>query len=341
MQNKISILIPTYNRENKIIRLIKKFDNYFEKNKHLKDFFEIHISNNGSTDGTYQSLLNLIRGKEDYYLHNQKNNLGFDQNIKLLYDQANYQYVWFFSDDDIFYEKAFEKILNTLSLENPDILLFSFAQPSSNLELTFNFKDNIYNTQDKNEIIDLIALFPKLSIYIMKKVNIPQESQIYLNSIIGKGFYFLSLSYTILLLSINSKLSIIPEQLASCDDEYNHFSIHPDIFLNFYETFNHPFVLKYNTSLSKSKKTLSYINTLEYLYKIKEGKFIVNKIEDYDLYIKTFPFSGEILLLKPLLLLQFLLLKTNNVQLFYKYGKPFYDKVIKPIRKNIITKKNA
>lgn len=333
MKAKISILIPTYNREEKILSLLNKLNVFFESNKELKSFFEIHISNNGSTDQTANSVSNFIKEKDNFYFYNQNINLGFDKNIKFLYDQVKTDYLWFFSDDDIFYEEAFQKIISSVSIEKPDILLFSFAQPASNLKLTFDLPLPVYNTFDTKEIIESIALFPKLSIYVMKKINIPNDFQLYLNSIIGRGFYFLSLSYTVLSLSQKPKLTILPEQLACCDEEYNHFSINPDIFLYFYETFSHPFVLKYYPNLHKIKKPLSYINTLEYLYKIKEGKFIVNKIEDYDKYIKSFPFQWDVLLVNPPLLLQYILLKTKSVQLFHKYGKPFYDKLIKPFRK--------
>jgi len=333
MQPKISILIPTFNREKKIISLLKRIEHFFDNNENLKSSFEIHISNNGSIDNTEHLVTDFIKGKKYYYYYNQQNNLGFDKNIEFLFDQVKTEYLWFFSDDDIFYEFAFEKVLNAVRIEYPDVLLFSFAQPASNLELTFNFQQTIHNTRDKKEIINLIPLFPKLSIYVMKKIVIPEENKLYLNSVIGKGFYFLSLSYTILSLSPEPKLTILSEQLASSDNDYNHFSIDPDIFLYFYETFQHPFILKYLPNLYEEKKTLSYVNTLGYLFKIKDGSIIVNDENEYDTYIKKFHFRADILYKKPFLLLQFILLKTGQVNCYNKYGKLIYDKLVKPLRK--------
>lgn len=329
----LTILIPTYNRSTKLLRLLNQIELFINKDDRYLNLIEVIISDNGSNDNTSIILSDFIKNKNNFKFFLQNENKGFDNNIKFLYDIADSEFVWYFSDDDIIFENAFEEIINALQKQNPDILLFSFAQPKTNKILTFSAATSQYSTNEVNKIIELIASYPKLSIYVLKKYKITKENQIYLDTVISKGFYFLSLSFTIISLSKSPKITIITEQLASCDDEFNNFSIPPDIFLFFYETFEHPFVLKTSPNLHIEKKVLSYKNTLEYLFKIKEGHFIVNNMKEYDLYIKSFYFNGDILFRSPALLLQYILLKTNSVKLFSKYGKPIYNKLIKPFRK--------
>ena len=330
----LSILIPTYNRSNKLLRLLKQIDIYLKIYENYSNLIDVIISDNGSSDNTFDIVNDFIAFKSNYKYFLQQENQGFDNNIKFLYNVAESEFVWYFSDDDIIFDHTFEKIIQGLQVHNPDILLFSFAQPKSNKNLTFKSNSPLYSTNEPNKIIELIASYPKLSIYVLRKYIINNENQMYLDTIIGKGFYFLSLSFTIISQSKNPKITIITEQLASCDDEYNYFSIPPDIFLFFYETFQHPYVLKISPNLYIEKKILSYKNTLEYLFKIKGGYFKVTNMEEYNKYIKTFYFNGRILFKNPALLLQFILLKSRSVHLFNKYGKPIYDILIKPFRIN-------
>lgn len=331
----LTILIPTYNRSNKLLRLLNQIYFYLNKDEKYSRIIDVIISDNGSIDNTKDDVTSFIKFKNNFKYFRQSENKGFDNNIKLLYDYADSEFVWYFSDDDILFEVAFDKIINSLTRKKPDILLFSFAQPHTNKELTFNFPSSSFDVIKVSEIIELIALYPKVSIYVLKKISIPLEDQNYLDTIIGKGFYFLSLSYSIISLSKKPKMTIISEQLASCDDEFTNFSIPPDIFLYFYETFKHPYVLKMSPELYLKKKDDSYTNTLGYLFKIKEGKFKVDDIEEYDAYITKFQFNGSILIKEIPLLFQFFLLKTNGVFFYCKYLKPIYDRIIKPIRKSI------
>lgn len=330
----LTILIPTYNRSSKLLRLLNQIDQYLNIDINYTNLIDVIISDNGSNDNTFDIVSNFMINKSNYKYFRHDENKGFDNNIKFLYNVAESEFVWYFSDDDIIFDYTFEKIIMTLQVYNPDILLFSFAQPKTNKILTFNSNKPLFTSYEPSEIIELIALYPKLSIYVLRKFKINNENQTYLDTIIGKGFYFLSLSFSIISLSKNPKITIISEQLASCDDEYNNFSIPPDIFLFYYETFQHPYVLKISPNLYIEKKIISYKNTLEYLFKIKEGYFKVNNMDEYNNYIKTFYFNANILFRNPALLLQYFLLKTKTVHLFQKYGKPFYDNFLKPYRKN-------
>ena len=103
----ISILIPTFNRSNKIIRLL----NSLEKQTY-KDF-EIIIFNDQSTDDTMDVLNNfkansnmrikIIDSKEKRYKHGAMN---------VLFDECTTKYAFLIDDDDELLEKAIEEALN-------------------------------------------------------------------------------------------------------------------------------------------------------------------------------------------------------------------------------------
>ena len=110
----ISILIPTFNRSNKIIRLL----NSLEKQTY-KDF-EIIIFNDQSTDDTMEVLNNfkansnmqikIIDSKEKRYKHGA---------INVLFSECTTKYAFLIDDDDELLEKAIEEALNEfLTLPN-------------------------------------------------------------------------------------------------------------------------------------------------------------------------------------------------------------------------------
>jgi glycosyltransferase involved in cell wall biosynthesis len=329
---KISILIPTFNRKVKVISLLNSLNQFINSKSEYVNSYEIIISDNCSTDGTKEAINEFISDKSNFMYYQQTTNVGFDSNVKFLYDKSKLDYVWYLSDDDIVNEDALGVIISVLSSENPDVLLFSFAQPRESKILTFNVNEPFENIFQIDEIVKYVAYYPKLSIYVLKRVDLNIGDNKLLDAVIGNGYYFVSLAFSILSKSKNPQLTLISKQLASCDDDFKCFSINPDVFLNFYKTFDHPFVNLMGPKFIKQKMELSYVNTLEYLFKIKEGVFIVNDINFYNGYIKKFRFNSNILLTNPLLLIQFVLLKLGLVKYYLKFGNPFYLKVIKPLR---------
>ena len=151
----LTILIPTYNRSIKLLRLLNQIDFHLNRDENFSNLIDVIISDNGSHDDTFNIVNDFISSKSNFKYFLQDENKGFDNNIKFLYDIAESEFVWYFSDDDIIFENAFEEIINTLKKHNPDILLFSFAQPKTNKTLTFNASTPYYSTNEPNKIIDL------------------------------------------------------------------------------------------------------------------------------------------------------------------------------------------
>lgn len=114
---KISIIIPTYNSEEYIIRCLDSI-----KKQKVKPF-EIIIVNDGSTDNT----LNLV---DAYELENKKvitienHGQGYARNLAL--KQAIGDYVLFLDSDDILLENAIEVLDNIIQKQKLDVINFDY-----------------------------------------------------------------------------------------------------------------------------------------------------------------------------------------------------------------------
>lgn len=135
MENKIpllSICIPTYNREKYLKECL---DSIITQEWFNEDDIEIVISDNASKDNTtelikeYQNKFSNIR-----YCRN-KENLGFDWNVLLLYSYWLWEYIWIMSDDDAINKDWLKEILYIIK-NNKEFwtLQFNFGVYDKNLE---------------------------------------------------------------------------------------------------------------------------------------------------------------------------------------------------------------
>jgi len=92
----LSILVPTWNRENYLRRLLAVLLPVLREHSQL----ELVISNNSSTDGTAAYLATLA-GLERVRIYHQAVNLGATVNVAWLYGQARGKYLWLVGDDDM------------------------------------------------------------------------------------------------------------------------------------------------------------------------------------------------------------------------------------------------
>jgi glycosyltransferase involved in cell wall biosynthesis len=108
---KISICIPIYNGEYTIEGTLKSILSDLSGNE---DKFEIIISDNCSTDNTFNILSNYIKKYEFIKYFKNESNLGFDRNIDKIINLASTDYVWFVGDDDELEKGAVKKVLDIL-----------------------------------------------------------------------------------------------------------------------------------------------------------------------------------------------------------------------------------
>ena len=111
MKQKISICIPTYNREERLNKSL----NMTSKAIRNRNNIDMYISDNASTDSTYDIVCKYQEiGLPIHYSCNEKN-LGFKANfIKVLDMPRESQYCWLMGEDDYVKEEGFSQWVSYL-----------------------------------------------------------------------------------------------------------------------------------------------------------------------------------------------------------------------------------
>jgi len=311
----LTIAIPTYNRVNKLKRLL---NNILDQSFSFSEEIELMISNNCSSDETSQFLETLIINHRNLKIktYNQETNLGFDGNISFLYHNSSAKYIWFFADDDLLLPDAINTIVNTLKKEEPTALLFSFGQPLGSTQGAFNFKDNVSSFYEKKDLVELSVKYPKISTYLLLKSKLTEYDSAFNETQIGFGWMHLCLIYSVLNYFDKPKLTIISKVLAECDDEFDMLSWSPTYIKDSYQVFKHPFVIKNHPSILKNKIISSYIDTIQFCFAAKVGALRVLNIYEYDDLILQLKFN-KILFIYPKSFLQLLILKYNLISAYF------------------------
>jgi glycosyltransferase involved in cell wall biosynthesis len=121
----LTIAIPTFNRR-RVLEL--------QLNELLKlnsEDVEILVSDNNSDDGTREFLESLDSQLPRLRKIRNESNLGFDGNLKSLYQAAHGDFVWFLSDDDLANHTEIKVIMDAL-INNPEIGLLGLIFNRSN-----------------------------------------------------------------------------------------------------------------------------------------------------------------------------------------------------------------
>jgi abequosyltransferase len=114
---KLSICIPVYNRKKFLDELLKSI--LQQTNDEILGSIEIVISDNASTDGTFE-LAQSYQDKLPIVLNQNAENLGADRNYIKVGDMAKGQYTWIVGSDDLLPDDAIERVLNEIQ-QNFDI----------------------------------------------------------------------------------------------------------------------------------------------------------------------------------------------------------------------------
>ena len=125
----LTIGIPTYNRAEYLniclSNICKEVGN--------DDRVEIIVSDNNSNDNTEQIVKNYmdIYGNISYHKNNE--NLGFDKNIRNIYNTSKGEYIKLHGDDDFYNQGSFNYILKILTSNNLADLLFIHCGITKNI----------------------------------------------------------------------------------------------------------------------------------------------------------------------------------------------------------------
>lgn len=108
----ISICIPSYNRPEKLLRLLESVDSKKD------DLIQIVICEDKSPKrNEIKSIVNSFKEKTSYNVIYQDNpqNFGYDKNLRELVNNADGEYILFMGDDDQFIPNALDKYIDFLN----------------------------------------------------------------------------------------------------------------------------------------------------------------------------------------------------------------------------------
>ena len=176
MQNKVDIIMTTYNTE---IRFLKE-----QINSILNQTYRnicLLISDDKSTNTEVQKTLKEYEEKDNRIkVYIQENNLGYIKNFEFLLKESTSDYIMFADHDDIWYENKVEKSLNKLIKDDVDLVYANAEQIDENGQV---IKKNYF----KYKNIPLINGTDKLAISRCVGIGC---SQIFTKSVIEKMLPF-------------------------------------------------------------------------------------------------------------------------------------------------------
>ncbi|MBI5890592.1 MAG: glycosyltransferase family 2 protein [Nitrosomonadales bacterium] len=314
----LSIVIPTYNRADKLLRLLKNIDVELSNSNLI---VQALVSDNASSDDTQEKVTNFKSSRFNLHYYRQEKNIGFDGNVRFLYEAAKTDYVWFFSDDDILLPGAIAMALEGIKATVPDVLLFSFIQPPGSKTRTFNEPNRFAVFTEPKKIIQFVAQYPKVSIYVCRKIELSEAQKRELEPFYENGFYWIDLCYSIIAASSQPKICVISEPLASCDEGFNNIRFDASVCLERYSIFYHPFVRAHLPNMADVSRRQSYYDVIQLMFAVKMGAINSENPELFEKEIRSLQIRVVPLLKNPRSLFQYLLLSLNLVPLFKAYKR--------------------
>ena len=130
--NKVSVLISTYNNEDCIRASVESIQKQTYKE------LEILIIDDGSNDGTLQICEDLRNDDSIIRVFKNENNIGLTKSLNILIKESKGKYIARQDADDISYSSRLEKQINFLKKQKLDIV-YSRAKVKNSIKVLPNF----------------------------------------------------------------------------------------------------------------------------------------------------------------------------------------------------------
>ena len=134
----LSILIPTYNRDTYLKKLLEEIFTQI-LNEKMEKKIEIMVSDNCSTDETKKVMEKFKFLNINYKYWTNDKNLGADGNFLKLIKEGNGIFCWILGDDEILKKNSLKKIVNILEINKDIGHLFISNEEKENLEIVIVF----------------------------------------------------------------------------------------------------------------------------------------------------------------------------------------------------------
>lgn len=139
IEEKISCILLTYNHKHTIEDTIKSILNQKLKN------FEFIISDDCSSDGTWEKLINIKKKYQNIILSQTKNNLGMANNINYAFSLTTRPYVALLNHDDLYEPNLLEEWSKLLEKYHTAAFVFNSYK---------NYRTGCISTYMPKEILD-------------------------------------------------------------------------------------------------------------------------------------------------------------------------------------------
>lgn len=212
-QKKLTIAIPTYNRANYLEILLYSILVQYDG---IKEFLELIISDNASTDNTKDVVDQFIlRGLDINYVR-QKINLGPDVNIANCFRFSSGEYVWIMGDDEYFGDNVLKFILDRLS-ESKYGLVYVESFSYQDTHAFFNVDNDNIKLKEYARTKFVRRVNVKFGFISGNIINKNIFLQYFDTSLTGKylGTYFVQLSWTYSVLLVSSSFLYIKTPMLS------------------------------------------------------------------------------------------------------------------------------
>lgn len=163
---RLSICIPTYNRAKNLRNCLNSISIAIN-NIAKREFVEICVSNNGSSDET-EEIVKEAQLKMPINYSRNESNIGIPRNFVKVVNMASGEFAWLIGDDDLILPNTFEKILKLFddfqqidyffvnSYHLSTEFVFSFPQPFHTINLPR--KMDHFSTYRKSGVLPFLAL---------------------------------------------------------------------------------------------------------------------------------------------------------------------------------------
>jgi abequosyltransferase len=171
IENKLlSIFIPTFNRGHLIGETLDSFIDQIEEYQ-----IPIIISDNCSTDDTYNVVQSYINKYPFIKYSKNTENLGFDGNVIKMAGLVSTKYCWLFGDDDVISKGAIDYVLKVIK-NNYDLIVVNASLNSVDLSKQITYRhlaideDKLYTSKEiENAFLDLVSYTSFIGGLIVKK----------------------------------------------------------------------------------------------------------------------------------------------------------------------------
>lgn len=118
----ISICIATYNRAEFLKEVIESITKQF-KTIQKPEIIEVIVSDDCSSDDTKTLLSSFQKKYPQVKYYRNKKNLGAEYNMDKVGYYAKGEYIWFFSDDDMYKKDSIKTVLEVIHNYKPEVII--------------------------------------------------------------------------------------------------------------------------------------------------------------------------------------------------------------------------